>query len=187
MSSHENNSIPENSPSEVPDGVSAGPPVGVAPAARLQMQVPEMAAASGGLFGAANQPIFPSHAAHVVSIQQVQQWQSPFPPPKDVKEYEAILPGAFDRMVTMVEQSQGAQIESERAEQESLRVSSMQGTLLGGLVTMGAMACSLVCVFRSAFWVAGAFLSVPVMSVAKAFIESTRSRAKLPSTTTSDP
>jgi uncharacterized membrane protein len=177
MSSHENNSTPENTSSEIPDGVSAGPSAEVTPAARLQMQVPQMDAARGGLLGAANQPIFPASAAHVVSIQHVQQWQSPFPPPKDVKEYEAVLPGAFDRMVTMVEQSQGAQIESERAGQESLRAYSMQGTLLGGLITLGAMACSLVCIFRGASWVAGAFLSVPVMSVAKALIESARSRA----------
>lgn len=41
------------------------------------------------------------HGAHVVSIQQVQQWQYPYPPPEDIKEYEAVLPGAFDRMMKM--------------------------------------------------------------------------------------
>jgi uncharacterized membrane protein len=143
-----------------------------------KMQMPEMGAADpGSLLGAANQPVFPSHGAHFVSIQQVQQWQWPIPPPEDIKEYEAILPGAFDRIMKMAEHALGAQIESGRTEQESLRINSIAGTLLGGLVTIVAMACSLVCVFRGAFWVAGAFLSVPVMSVAKAFIESTRSRA----------
>lgn len=61
----------------------------------------------------------------------------------------------------------------------------MAGTLFGGLITIAAMACSLVCVFRDAFWVAGAFLSVPVMSVAKAFIESTRSPSHSSSATVS--
>ena len=169
MGSRENNSGAEISPSDVLDGVSAGSSAGVAPAAHLQMQAPQI--------GAANQPVFPSHEAHVVSIHQVQRWQSPFPAPEDIKEYEATLPGAFDRMVKMVEQSQGSQIDSERIAQKSLHVNSLVGTLLGGLVTIVAMACSLVCVFRGAFWVAGAFLSVPVMSVAKAFIDSARSRA----------
>ena len=149
---------------------------------QLQMQAPQISPANpSGLSGAANQPIFPSHGAHVVSIQQVQQWQYPYPPPEDIKEYEAVLPGAFDRMMKMAEQA----IDSERIEKESLRVNSMTGTLFGGLITIAAMACSLVCVFRGAFWVAGAFLSVPVMSVAKAFIESTRSPSHSSSATVS--
>jgi uncharacterized membrane protein len=146
------------------------------------MQAPQIDAANpSGLLGAANQPVFPAHGAHVVSIRQVQQWQYPFPPPGDIKEYEAILPRAFDRMTKMAEQT----IDSERVEQKSLHVNSMLGTFLGGVITMGAMVCSLICVFRGALWVAGAFLSVPVMSVAKAFIESTRSRANSPSATES--
>ena len=182
MSSHENNSSSESSLSAASGGLSAESSVGAPPAAHLQMRAPQIGAANpGGLLGAANQSVFPSHAPHVVSIQQVQQWQYPFPPPEDIKEYEAILPRAFDRMMKMAEQV----IDSERVEQEGLRVNSMLGTLLGGLVTMGAMACSLVCVFRGAFWVAGAFLSVPVMSVAKAFIESARSRANSLSATES--
>jgi uncharacterized membrane protein len=136
----------------------------------------------GSVLGAAGSPTFPPPGAQVVSIQQVQQWQSPYPPPEHIKEYEAILPGTFDRIVKMAEQAQAAQIESVRTAQESLRANSILGTLLGGAVTVVAMICSLVCVFHGALWVAGAFLSVPVMSVAKAFIESAKSRSDSSST-----
>ena len=50
------------------------------------------------------QPTFPPMSQFVV--QQVQTWQSPYPPPEHIKEYEKILPGTFDRILKMAEQAQ---------------------------------------------------------------------------------
>jgi hypothetical protein len=45
-----------------------------------------------------------------MGLQQIQVWNAPFPPPKAVSEYEQMLPGSWDRFLTMAEESQAAQI-----------------------------------------------------------------------------
>jgi uncharacterized membrane protein len=114
---------------------------------------------------------FPLHAA---SMLQVQAWQTPYPPPEHIREYEAILPGSFDRILTMVEQAQAAQIETVRTAQANARGDSQRGNYLGAAVTVAAMAGTVVCAIYGATVVAGLFLTVPVMSVARALIESAK-------------
>jgi uncharacterized membrane protein len=143
----------------------------------IQLSPPGSGAPAGILL---NQPAFPPPSQFLV--QQVQTWQSPYPPPEHIKEYEAALPGAFDRILKMAEQGQAAQIQSVRTAQRNLLADSQRGNYLGFIITAAAMGCSMVCVAYGAMWIAGLFLSVPVMSVGKALIESAKSRAESPST-----
>ena len=48
-------------------------------------------------------PEFGVSASTFVEHTEVQVWQGQFPPPDAVEKYEAVLPGAFDRIVAMAE------------------------------------------------------------------------------------
>lgn len=111
---------------------------------------------------------------------QLQTVQSPYPPPQYLKEYEALEKGSWNRILTLVEQAQAAQIKSVEAAQANMRADSQRGNYLGALVTTVAMGCALICALYGHPGVAGAFLSVPVMSVGRALIDSTRGRAASP-------
>src|SRR5579883_353191 len=108
-------------------------------------------------------------------VQQSHSWQGPYPPPDAVERYDAVLPGAFNRMITMAENLQSAQIaQSDQALRDNTEAMK-RGQLLGAGTTVLAMVGAIVCVVLGAYWVAGAFLSVPVMAVGKALIDSARS------------
>ena len=71
------------------------------------------------MLGASGKVMFPAPGPQLM-IQQVQHWQSPYPPPEHIKEYEAILPGTFDRIIKMAEEAQRAQIDSTRRAQDNI-------------------------------------------------------------------
>ena len=104
--------------------------------------------------------------------QSVQVWQGQYPPPDALERYEALSPGAFDRMMRMAEQLQAAQIENSRRALEYTRSDSRRAHWLGWATTVLAMGGALCSLWLGNGWVASAFLSVPVMAVARALIES---------------
>lgn len=80
-------------------------------------------------------------AAPFPAQQQIvlQAMQSPFPPPEHVRQYEAIMPGAFNRIMLMTERAQAAQIESmDRAMTLEHRDNTLM-RILGTLVTLAAI------------------------------------------------
>lgn len=109
--------------------------------------------------------------------QQIEAWQGPFPPPEAVREYEKILPGTFNRLITMAEQAQAAQIETVRDAQKYSRRDTRRGHILGFLLSLAAMCAAAWCSHAGQPWVAVAFLSVPVMAVARALVETSKSKA----------
>jgi len=52
---------------------------------------------------------------------------APFPPPQAVLEYEKALPGSWDRMLTMAEEAQAADIRNVQGKGEYLRRAFMRG------------------------------------------------------------
>jgi uncharacterized membrane protein len=112
-----------------------------------------------------------------INIQQAQHWQGPYPPPDAVERYERVLPGTFDRMLAMAERLQASQIEQSSRALEYNRQSNRRGQWLGFVVTVLAVCGAVACLAYDYPWVATCFLSVPVMAVAKALIET----AKAPS------
>jgi uncharacterized membrane protein len=109
-------------------------------------------------------------------IQQA-HWQGPYPPPEAVERYEKILPGALDRMIAMAERLQAAQIDETRRVHEFTQRDSRRGHWLGWSTTAFAMCCAIGCLYFGSQVVAIAFLSVPVMAVAKALVESVKSQS----------
>lgn len=113
-------------------------------------------------------------AASHVALQQIQVWQGQFPPPEAIERYEQVMPGAFDRLMKMAELQQAASISANSEARTLLSSDTRRGHWLGFSVTCAAMACALVCAIVREPWVAGIFLSVPVLSVAKALIDSAK-------------
>lgn len=117
----------------------------------------------------------------LIHQQQIQFWQSQFPPPDAIERYEAVLPGTFDRIIKMAEHNQASQIEGMNRAREYTRDDTRRGHWLGFAVTatavLGAVVCALVGAMTEssgAFYVAGSLVSVPVLTVAKVFVDSAR-------------
>jgi uncharacterized membrane protein len=114
-----------------------------------------------------------------VQLAQLHVWEGQFPPPEAVERYEKIQPGAFDRIIAMAEAAQRAQSADTKRAHDYAQADTRRGQWLGAATTWLAIGAALGCVIIARnSWVAVAFLSVPVMAVAKSLIES----AKSPST-----
>lgn len=109
-------------------------------------------------------------------LQEIQMWMAPFPPPQAVVEYEAMLPGTWERLLKMAEEAQAADIRNAQNNQQYDRRDFRRGQLLGVLALLAAMAGAMYCVKSNQPWVAAAFLSMTVMAVARSFIEPIRDR-----------
>ena len=111
-------------------------------------------------------------------LQEAQHWTGPYPPPEAVERYERVLRGSFNRLVTMAEQLQAQQISQAYLVLRNTQRDNRRGHWLGFLTTILAMVCALGCLFLEYPWVALAFVSIPVMAVAKALVK----LAKAPTT-----
>jgi uncharacterized membrane protein len=104
----------------------------------------------------------------------MQTWQGPYPPPEAIERYEKILPGTFDRILSMAERMEAAQIaqsaDALRNQADDVRRAHYLGAGLGVLAIVGAI----VMGFAGQPWLATAFLAVPVMGLARAFVENWR-------------
>jgi uncharacterized membrane protein len=122
---------------------------------------------------AAYAPALPPASPIVFPIQQqLQLWNAPYPPPEAVKQYEEVLPGAFDRIIRMAELAQTAQIDATKRALDYAQRDTKRGHWLGFFATVLAMGFSFGCAWIGQPWVAAVFLGVPVMAVGKALIES---------------
>ena len=125
----------------------------------------------------------------VVSFQHTQLWQGQFPPPDAVERYEAVLPGAFDRIIGMAERQQAATIVQVTEANKYRHADVKRAHYLGAAVTVAALGCSLVAYHMGSTALAVAFLSVPVLSVGKAILDSVRPKgtaAEIPEKAKSD-
>ena len=120
-------------------------------------------------------PVFLPVGGQLAQAQQtLQLWQGQYPPPEAIEHYEKVLPGAFDRMIAMAERLQAAQIDKSRRVHDYTFSDNRRGKWLGFSAAIIAMFCALGALAFNSPWVAAVFLSVPVMGVANALIESAR-------------
>ena len=112
---------------------------------------------------------------------QVQVWQGQFPPPDAIERYEKVQPGAFNRIIAMAELAQATQATDTKRAHDNLAGDTRRGQWLGFAVAVLAIAAASVCAVVGAltshsqlFWVAVAFLSLPVMAVANTLVQSAR-------------
>ncbi len=116
--------------------------------------------------------LFPMQIAGQSIVQQ--SWQGPYPPPDAIERYERALPGFFDRIVSMAERMEAAQIEQSASALEHQRQATRHGQDLGFVAAVAALTGALVCAFIGQPIIAGAFLTVPIMSVAIALVNSAK-------------
>lgn len=107
---------------------------------------------------------------------QVQVWQGQFPPPEAIERYEQVMPGAFDRIVSMAERQQVSVIDATADVRKIMSRDTQRGHWLGWSVTVGSLLGAVVCAYLNQPVVAVALVAVPVMSVAKALIDSSRAK-----------
>ena len=107
----------------------------------------------------------------------IQNWVGPYPPPDAIERYEQIMPGTFNRILSMAERMEAAQIaqssEAIRYQANDTRRAHYLGAGLGAFAIGGAM----VIGFKGQPWLAAVFLAVPVMGLARAFVEGWRGAA----------
>lgn len=118
--------------------------------------------------------------AFVPVTQQTQSltWQAPFPPPEAVERYEKVCPGSFDRIVKMAERMEAAQI-SQSDKALSGQISDVKrGHWLGWTTGIAALTCALILGIADHDWLGAAFLALPVMGLAKSFIDLIRGEGK---------
>jgi uncharacterized membrane protein len=113
----------------------------------------------------------------LLQTQQTVVWQGQYPPPDAIERYEKILPGSFDRMIRMAEQLQSAQIKEAESAQNYTQKDTKRGHWLGWSLSVIAIVGALGCLWLNYPWVAPAFLSLPVLAVAKALVESVKSQS----------
>jgi uncharacterized membrane protein len=71
--------------------------------------------------------------------QQIQLWQGQYPPPEAVERYEKVLPGAFNRILTMAEGLQAAQIREAEHTNNYAHSDIRRAHYLGALIAIFAM------------------------------------------------
>ena len=113
-----------------------------------------------------------------VMAQQTQQtlqiWQGQFPPPDAVERYERVLPGAFNRILSIVECTANARIMENKRAQDFARIDMRRGHWLGFATAIIGMGCALVAAALHYPWVAGALVGIPVMSIGIALVQSAK-------------
>ena len=118
---------------------------------------------------------------------QLQIWQGQFPPPEAVERYEAVLPGAFARIMEMAEAAQAAQIRQAALTNQYIQWDVRRSHFLGAGVSVLAMGFAIWAIYLHAEWVSALFLSLPVMAVAKALIGSNSTNTSKPDQQASPP
>ena len=159
---------PQNPPggSERPDPPDLAPKVLNFPApADVSLTPPNASAQNirGGL---------PYTSGAFLTVQQSSSWQGPYPSPDAVERFEAILPGAFDRILTMAEKAQDSQLETNENAQLFLQRDVMRSHYLGAAISALALVCATGCALTGHPTVSVALVGIPVMAVARAFVNS---------------
>jgi uncharacterized membrane protein len=109
---------------------------------------------------------------HIQQVQQVQVWQGQFPPPEAIERYVAVQPDAFDRIIRMAERGQEATIQQSKVAMAFQAADVRRGHVLGTAITFTAILGAVGAAYLGQVMVALALVGVPVISVAKALIDS---------------
>lgn len=115
----------------------------------------------------------------VAEVIRSEQFSGPIPPPKIIKGYEEVLPGAADRILTMAEKQSNHRQEMEKIMIKSEARDSLLGILFAFALGIGCIIAAVVIVFmvpEGGGALAGSIFGVTgICSIIATFIKSTRS------------
>jgi len=118
------------------------------------------------------------HSAEGRIIELTEIHSSPLPSPADVERYESILPGSFDRILTMAEKQQEHRIATERIAAESRSRAMLMAQPFTLLLVILLLAVSVIFMFNGLYGWAGAIACITVVVVVSIVIESIFSKRR---------
>jgi uncharacterized membrane protein len=100
-----------------------------------------------------------------------QAWQAPMPPPAGLGHYDAVLPGAAERIVRMAEQSLQHQIDQDAKLNDAEVTTAKRGQTMAFSLAGAAVALATL-FFLLGNVVAGlAFLGMPILLLVRSFLK----------------
>jgi len=136
-----------------------------------QLSAPELTAPVPTLPAGPDNSDTPYADRAFLTLQQRSSWEGPYPSPDAVERFEAILPGAFNRILAMAEQAQESQIRATENAQAYLQSDVRRSHYLGAVISVLAVLCSTSCALTGHTVAAVALVGIPVMAVARAFVK----------------
>lgn len=106
----------------------------------------------------------------ITTVVQSELFQGPIAHPKHLREYEAILPGAADRIIGMAEAQQQHQIGMERLVVDKEYGDRRWGMVLGAGIFVVLIVCAFVSAYNKDDIAAGLFLTATVIGGVGLFV-----------------
>lgn len=113
------------------------------------------------------------------SVAVSASWAGPLPPPAALEHFNKIVPNGAERIFKMAEKEQEHRVALETSGQIASIAEARRGQLAGAFISILAVGLAGYLAYVEADpWVSVALVSLPVMSVAGAFIRASRSSKK---------
>jgi uncharacterized membrane protein len=121
-----------------------------------------------------------SGAKSVVGISATSQhfWAGPLPSPQILREFNEIVPGSADRIITMAEKQEDHRIEIESKVIESNIRNEKLGVISGLVIGLAGLSCATICALYGHDWVAGIIGGSTLVSLVSVFVIGKSKREK---------
>ena len=123
-----------------------------------------------------------SRQADIVSPDRTQvqitarTWHGPLPPPDDFRGYEAVLPGAAERIMALAERQAGHRHRIELTESAAQQRRSSLGLLAGFVVAMTALGLGGFLIYLGHEWAGGVVVGIDLVGLVAVFVYGSRTR-----------
>ena len=117
--------------------------------------------------------------ADVVVQQRIETsatWTGPLPPPAALAQYESILPGAADRIISMSERQMDHRIQLEQKVVGGDSTRSNLGLAAAFIVAVIALLGSIYVIDQGYTWAGVAIFGIDIVGLASVFVHGTRAR-----------
>ena len=109
-------------------------------------------------------------AQEAIMLIRQEAFFGPIPPPKAMAEYEALLPGSADRILSMAEKQQEHRISLEKLAVSSDLSQNKRGQMFGFIVFLIALAAGILFAFKGWVPLATTFLTGTMVSIIAIFV-----------------
>lgn len=99
------------------------------------------------------------------------QWSGPLPAPADLLAFNQIIHNGAERIMQMTEMEQKHRIAMESLQLSENAQAIKRGQILGFCISLLCLGFAGWSTYMQAYWVAGAFIGIPMASVVKAFLK----------------
>lgn len=107
----------------------------------------------------------------VMTMYAEEIYSGPMPHPRHLRAYEDICPGSADRMLSMAEQRQAADIEFNKSEQAADHADMARGMWLGFLALLALIGAAMFSLYLGQLVMAGTFLGIGALGTVARFIQ----------------